>query len=89
MHRTTIRLDEHLLVQAKEYASRNRRSLTAVIEDALRSLLARQSTTQAKRRRLRLPVSKEKSGLLPGVDLDSNSKLLDVMERGLPLNKRR
>lgn len=92
MQRTTVRLDEHLLVQAKEYASRHRRTLTAVIEDALRALLARSQRTPARSataRRLRLPVSKHKGGLMPGVDIDSNSELLDVMERGLPLDKRR
>jgi hypothetical protein len=92
MQRTTIRLEEHLFVQAKEYASRNRQSLTAVIEDALRALLARShrgGKAPAAERRFRLPVSKEKGGLLPGINVDSNRELLDVMERGLPLDKLR
>ena len=92
MQRTTIRLDEHLLVEAKEYASRHRRTLTSVIEDALRALLAHSRRTPAEPAttgRLRLPVSKQKGGLMPGVNLDSNSDLLDLMERGLPLDKRR
>ncbi len=92
MQRTTVRLDEHLFVQAKEYASRHRRSLTSVIEDALRSMLARShhgDRSPRPKRRVRLPVSKERGGLMPGVNLDSNSDLLDVMERGLPLEKRR
>lgn len=92
MHRTTIRLDENLLVEAKEYASRHRRTLTSVIEDALRALMAhsrRAPVGSVPTGRLRLPVSKQKGGLMPGVNLDSNSELLDLMERGLPLDKRR
>lgn len=92
MHRTTVRLDEHLLAAAKEYASRNHRSLTAVIEDALRALLARSPSPGAgpsKQRRFRLPVSKETGGPLPGVNLNSYADLLDTMEEGLPLDKRR
>ena len=95
MHRTTIRLDEHLLVQTKEYAARHRRTVTAVIEDALRALLARSSAAPGadsgtpKTRRLRLPVSRETGGPLPGVNLDSYGELLDVMEAGAPIDKRR
>ena len=95
MHRTTIRLDEHLLVQTKEYAARHRRTVTAVIEDALRALLARSSAAPAvesgarKTRRPRLPVSEETGAPLPGVNLDCYGELLDVMEAGLPIEKRR
>lgn len=92
MQRTTIRLEEHLFAQAKEYASRNRRTLTSVIEDALRAMLARSGNgakTTAKKRRLRLPVSKQTGVPLPGVNLNSYSELLDIMEEGLPLEKRR
>lgn len=92
MHRTTVRIDEHLLAQAKEYGSRHRRSLTAVIEDALRALLARtpaQSTARSRQGGFRLPVSKEKGGPLPGVNLNSHAELLEKMEEGLPLDKRR
>ena len=53
MHRTTIRLNEHLLIDAKAYAVRRRLSLTAVIEEALRSLLARTPAPRA----LEIPAS--------------------------------
>lgn len=92
MHRTTVRLDEHLLAQAKEYASRNRRTLTSVIEDALRALVARaggNNKTPSKKRRRRLPVSKQAGGPLPGVNLDRYGDLLDIMDECLPLDKRR
>ncbi len=68
MHRTTIRMDEHLLVRVKEYAVAQQKSFTAVVEEALRALLAPAVGTSARRRpRLRLPVSKQKGGFAPGI----------------------
>lgn len=68
MHRTTIRLDEHLLVQVKEYAISHRKSFTAVVEEALRAHLATPAqASAAQRRRVRLPVSKQKGGFAPGI----------------------
>lgn len=90
MQRTTIRLDEDLFAQAKEYASRNRRSLTSIIEDALRAMLAKSSTTKrSKGRRIKLPTC-GKGGTLPGVpSLDCYGELIDWMEKDLSLDKRR
>lgn len=77
--RTTIRLDDHLLREAKQYAARTGRSLTAVIEGALREVLTRRKT-RPKAARVKLPTFRG-NGLLPGVDLDDSASLLDVMER--------
>ena len=77
--RTTIRLDDHLLREAKQYAARTGRSLTAVIEGALREVLTRRKT-RPKTARVNLPTFRG-NGLLPGVDLDDSASLLDVMER--------
>jgi hypothetical protein len=68
MHRTTIRLDERLLVQVKAYAVERRTSLTAVIEEALRVHLAHAATAAKPRQRLRLPVSKQRGGFAPGIE---------------------
>lgn len=76
--RTTIRLDEKLLTEAKQYAAESGRTLTAVIEDSLRASLARRDT-RAKRRTIRLKTVKG-GGLRPGVDLDDSAALLDAME---------
>lgn len=76
--RTTIRLDEHLLAQAKQVAATSGKTLTAVLEDALRESLARR-TRVAPRRRTRLRTF-EGGGLCPGVDLDDSAALLDLME---------
>jgi hypothetical protein len=76
--RTTIRIDEQLLREAKEMAARSGRSLTSIIEDALREALARQRDSRP-RRPVRL-VTFGGKGLLPGVDLDDSAALLDLME---------
>jgi hypothetical protein len=78
--RTTIRLDDDLLARAKELAARTGRTLTAVIEDALRAALA-QSRPRRGAERLTLPTYGS-GGVLPGVDLDDSASLLDAMESG-------
>jgi hypothetical protein len=77
--RTTIRLDDHLLREAKALAARTGRSLTAVMEEALRETLARHRAGR-KRAPVKLPTFKGR-GLRPGIDLDDTAALLDVMER--------
>jgi hypothetical protein len=76
--RTTIRLDDELLARAKALAARTGRTLTAVIEDALRAALA-QSRPRARSQRTELRTYGS-GGVLPGVDLDDTSSLLDLME---------
>lgn len=85
--RTTVRLDERLLREAKAVAARERRTLTAVIDDALRQFLARKSAPR-KRAPFKL-VTFGSGGLRPGVDLDDTAALVDLMEAGEPLDKRR
>ena len=76
--RTTINLDDDLLAEAKQVAARTGRSLTAVVEDALRESLHRRHHTV--RRIVELPVFGE-GGVQSGVDLDDGAALLDLMER--------
>ncbi|HVT61460.1 MAG TPA: CopG family transcriptional regulator [Thermoanaerobaculia bacterium] len=77
--RTTIRLDDHLLTEAKERAARQGVTLTAVIEQALRESFSRRQE-HTRRRPVKLPTWGH-GGLLPGVDLDDSASLLDLMER--------
>jgi hypothetical protein len=79
--RTTINLDDALLAEAKQVAARTGRSLTAVVEDALRESLRRRQDTA--RGVLELPVFGE-GGVQPGVDLDDGVALLDLMEQDDP-----
>jgi len=76
--RTTIRLDDALLVEIKQIAARSDKTLTSVIEDALREMLARQRRTE-KRRPVKL-MTVSGGGLQPGVDLDDSAALLSLME---------
>lgn len=76
--RTTIRLNDALLLKAKKRAAETRQTLTALIEDALRQLLERRPEG-GRRARVRLKTFKG-NGLLPGVDLDSSASLLELME---------
>lgn len=76
--RTTIRIDETLLREAKHLAVRTGRSLTAVIEDALRASLARQQGAVPREPFVLVTVGG--LGLRPGVDLDDSAGLLDLLE---------
>lgn len=80
--RTTIRLDDALLKEAKQVAARTGRSLTRVIEDALRESLTRQ-VAPAPRERFKM-VTRSGHGPRPGVDLDDGASLLDVMGERVP-----
>ncbi len=78
--RTTIRLDDRLLAEAKRHAAETGRTLTGLIEDALREVLARRHQRRAKE-----PVKLTTvggTGTQPGVDLDDGAALLDLMDRG-------
>jgi hypothetical protein len=78
--RTTIRLDEQLLRDVKTLAAQSGRTLTAVIEDALRAALAKRPEHPGGDAVV-LPTFKG-TGLQPGVDLSDNGALRDLMERG-------
>lgn len=76
--RTTVRIDEHLLAQAERRADETGRTLTAVLEKALREPLGRRPRQPG-----RGPVSLttfKGTGPRPGVDLDDTSSLMDAME---------
>jgi len=80
--RTTIRLDDQLLIEVKQLAARTDRTITAVIEDALRDMLARQRQIR-KKKPVQL-VTVRGQGLQSGVDLDDSAALLDLMESDDP-----
>ena len=73
-----MRLPDELLKAAKRRAVETGRTLTEVIEDALRAALAREDV-ELTSQKLDLPTFGS-GGTLPGVDLDDSAALLDVME---------
>ena len=78
--RMTIRIDQELLREARQLAAQSGNSLNAIVEDALRELLARRRRT-SKREPVQL-VTEGGSGLQPGVVLDNSASLLHLM--GMP-----
>jgi Bacterial antitoxin of type II TA system, VapB len=76
--RTTIRLPDDLLRKARKKAAEEGRTLTSLVEEGLKTVLA--EPKPARRSRVRLPISKASGGTLPGVDLNRSSDLEDRME---------
>ena len=76
--RTTIRINDQLLAEVKQLAARTGQTLTAIIEEALRQMLARQQQ-MAQRPPVEL-ITVSGNGLQPGVDLDDSAALLELME---------
>lgn len=74
--RTTITIDDDLLAEAKVRAARAGTTLSAIVEEALRTTLSRQN---ARAEAPPLPTFAG-SRLLPGVDLDDSAALLEHME---------
>lgn len=76
--RTTVRLNDRLLRSAKEYAARHGRTLTAVLEDALRQFLTRSERPEGAPSFE--PVTFKGNGVRHGVDLDDSAALWDLTE---------
>ncbi len=77
--RTTVRLDDNLLRQAKREALERGETLTSMIEQGLRLRLAG-SRRGGRVKRAKLPVSKASGGTRPGVNLNDSASLLDLLE---------
>jgi hypothetical protein len=75
--RTTVRLDNDLLQRAKVHAAQTGRTLTALIEDALRQVMSTPADTGET---LEYRVPTFDSALRPGVDLSDNAALADLMD---------
>lgn len=81
--RTTIRLPDPLLRDAKARAAATGRTLNALIEDAVRAALARRGPARPQSPAVSLPTFRG-NGLQPGVDLDDSAALLDLMDGHRP-----
>ena len=74
--RTTLTIDDGLLAEAKERAARSHRTVSEVVEDAMREAFARR--TPVRRRVTDLPTSAGR--LRPGVSLNDTAALRDLIE---------
>jgi hypothetical protein len=75
--RTTVRLPEDLLSRAKRKAAAEGRTLTSLIEDGLRLVIA-DSRKPTRAKRTLPPISKATGGPMPGIDLTDLSALQDL-----------
>jgi hypothetical protein len=78
--RTTVRLDDHLLIEAKRHAAATRRTLTQLLTEGLVLVIERERGAESPRR-VRLPVFRG-DGVYEGVDINRSASLLDHMELG-------
>lgn len=76
--RTTIRLEDHLLLEAKRHAAETHRTLTELIRDSVVAMLERERG-RASPRRVTLPTFWG-DGLFDEIDINNSSSLLDRME---------
>jgi hypothetical protein len=75
--RTTIKLNDRLLRDAKQRAAREGTTLGRVMEQALRAYLGSPARGEE---RFKLRWRTERGRVLPGVRLDDRDALLDVMD---------
>lgn len=83
--RTTIAIDDQLLLAAKQRARERGQTLGQVVEDALRRLLAGPDDAAA----VPVPVFTGGTGPRPGVDLTSNRALRETLDADLELERLR
>lgn len=74
--RTTVRLPVELLNRARRKAAEEGRTLTALIEDGLRHVVAEKRKDLKKR--ILPPVSNAKGGTMPGIDISDGSALQEM-----------
>jgi len=75
--RTTLNLDDNLMRVAKRRAAETGRTLSSMIETALREIIEQEKKTKHSYRLRWVTV---KGGVQPGVDLDDRDALIDRME---------
>jgi predicted transcriptional regulator len=76
--RITINLPDDLVQRAKRAALESGTTLSKIIENALRESLAK-PRRRLSRREFKI-IACGKGGLMPGVNLDDTSALLDIMD---------
>jgi hypothetical protein len=75
--RTTVRLPPDLLARAKRKAAAEGRTLTSLVEDGLRAVVAENRKT-AKAKRVLPRVCTATGGPMPGIDITDGSALQEM-----------
>jgi Bacterial antitoxin of type II TA system, VapB len=79
--RTTLTIADDLLAEARQRAAQTRRTISEVVEDAMREAFARRASVRP-RRAADLPTSP--GGPRRGVNLDDNMAVREVAEEEAP-----
>ncbi len=77
--KTTLDINDELLVRAKALSARERKTLTLLIEEGLR-LRLRRAVTRSKKAASPLAIHRGKGGLVKGVNPLSNRSMLDAAD---------
>jgi hypothetical protein len=85
--RTTVSISDELLVAAKRLARERGMTLGALVDAALRRELTGNQSSDVERPVI--PVFRGGTGPRPGIDLTSNRALYEVLDEGVPLERRR
>lgn len=78
--KTTLDIDDELLVRAKALAARERSSVTALIEEGLRLRLRRRVSAIRRGKEPALAIYRGKGGLARGINSLSNQSLFDAAD---------
>ena len=76
--KTTLDINDDLLARAKAASAKERKSLTALIEEGLRLRLRARKTDKA--RRIEPAIFDGTGGMRPGIDPLSNRSILDAVD---------
>ena len=77
--RTTVNIDEHLLIEAKLVAAREHRTIGSVLEDGLRRLFE-ESHAGADHEAFVLPnLNPGNPGARPGIDINDSRQLAEIL----------
>ncbi len=76
--RTTVTLDDALIAEAKVLAVRTSRTVSSLLEEALRDLVARYERATGEEPALPLPIC-DLGGLQPGVDLLDGEQMAELL----------
>lgn len=77
--RTTLTIDNDLLREAKVIAAKRGDSLKKVVEQGIREVIRMEQDRADQEHRPPLVIHKT-GGLMPGINLDKTSELLDLMD---------
>ena len=76
--KTTLNIDDQLLIEAKSVAAQQRTTLTRLIEEGLRLRLHAQARRRSPRK-IQLPAFNGQQGMVAGVDPLSNRSMLQAI----------